>query len=317
MHISAPRVCVCVSLPVPSAQMAGLLCEEEGPGADNVKYCGYCKHHYNKMVRRCVKTHNKSIVKNSHRLKRIQPSDMSLLKIKTTLTILFLTPLEEADWSGSQHDATRVQNRYFCKQEKLVPGFDLVVHLTVFSVCFGFYSRRSCAPVRTHKAAPLLIPGGALALHRRTNTTTTGRGRLEVRQCLQNGCGEASGTIFDLFVCVREGRCHSQFIISILLHQFLCVVSCWKECYILPPLYWFCGYKDVKVICYYSMYCTVKSAFYTVISNNCDSRLVWSGSSLTLSCFCVRCRVTRTKIGKRSGTRSRPTGCVPLWQAAP
>lgn len=34
-----------------SAQMAGLLCEEEGPEADNVKYCGYCKHHYNKMVR--------------------------------------------------------------------------------------------------------------------------------------------------------------------------------------------------------------------------------------------------------------------------
>lgn len=32
--------------------MAGLLCEEEGPGADNVKYCGYCKHHYNKMVSR-------------------------------------------------------------------------------------------------------------------------------------------------------------------------------------------------------------------------------------------------------------------------
>lgn len=37
--------------PVFSAQMAGLLCEEEGPEADNVKYCGYCKHHYNKMVR--------------------------------------------------------------------------------------------------------------------------------------------------------------------------------------------------------------------------------------------------------------------------
>lgn len=34
-----------------SAQMAGLLCEEEGPEADNVKYCGYCKHHYNKLVR--------------------------------------------------------------------------------------------------------------------------------------------------------------------------------------------------------------------------------------------------------------------------
>lgn len=35
--------------------MAGLLCEEEGPGADNVKYCGYCKHHYNKMVRRTTR----------------------------------------------------------------------------------------------------------------------------------------------------------------------------------------------------------------------------------------------------------------------
>ncbi|XP_030590182.1 protein AF-17 isoform X3 [Archocentrus centrarchus] len=34
---------------VTCAQMAGLLCEEEGPEADNVKYCGYCKHHYNKM----------------------------------------------------------------------------------------------------------------------------------------------------------------------------------------------------------------------------------------------------------------------------
>lgn len=43
--------------------MAGLLCEEEGPGADNVKYCGYCKHHYNKMVRRSVNTRNDSTVK--------------------------------------------------------------------------------------------------------------------------------------------------------------------------------------------------------------------------------------------------------------
>uniref|UniRef100_A0A4W5PDU8 MLLT10 histone lysine methyltransferase DOT1L cofactor n=1 Tax=Hucho hucho TaxID=62062 RepID=A0A4W5PDU8_9TELE len=34
---------------VTCAQMAGLLCEEEGPEADNVKYCGYCKHHYSKM----------------------------------------------------------------------------------------------------------------------------------------------------------------------------------------------------------------------------------------------------------------------------
>ncbi|XP_010887460.2 protein AF-17 isoform X2 [Esox lucius] len=37
---------------VTCAQMAGLLCEEEGPEADNVKYCGYCKHHYSKMQKK-------------------------------------------------------------------------------------------------------------------------------------------------------------------------------------------------------------------------------------------------------------------------
>lgn len=34
-----------------SAQFAGLLCEEEGNGADNVQYCGYCKYHFSKLVR--------------------------------------------------------------------------------------------------------------------------------------------------------------------------------------------------------------------------------------------------------------------------
>uniref|UniRef100_A0A8D2MCS7 MLLT6, PHD finger containing n=1 Tax=Zonotrichia albicollis TaxID=44394 RepID=A0A8D2MCS7_ZONAL len=36
---------------VTCAQMAGLLCEEEVLEVDNVKYCGYCKYHFNKMVR--------------------------------------------------------------------------------------------------------------------------------------------------------------------------------------------------------------------------------------------------------------------------
>lgn len=30
--------------------MAGLLCEEEVLEVDNVRYCGYCKHHFSKMV---------------------------------------------------------------------------------------------------------------------------------------------------------------------------------------------------------------------------------------------------------------------------
>ncbi|XP_038635464.1 protein AF-10-like isoform X2 [Scyliorhinus canicula] len=37
---------------VTCAQMAGLLCEEQGCEIDNVKYCGYCKYHFNK-VRKC------------------------------------------------------------------------------------------------------------------------------------------------------------------------------------------------------------------------------------------------------------------------
>ncbi|TRZ00301.1 hypothetical protein DNTS_009905 [Danionella cerebrum] len=34
---------------VTCAQLAGLLCEEQGSDADNVKYCGYCKNHYSKL----------------------------------------------------------------------------------------------------------------------------------------------------------------------------------------------------------------------------------------------------------------------------
>ncbi|KAJ8277015.1 hypothetical protein GJAV_G00070470 [Gymnothorax javanicus] len=34
---------------VTCAQFAGLLCEEQGSDADNVKYCGYCKYHYGKL----------------------------------------------------------------------------------------------------------------------------------------------------------------------------------------------------------------------------------------------------------------------------
>uniref|UniRef100_UPI00358EEE0F protein AF-10 isoform X2 n=1 Tax=Myxine glutinosa TaxID=7769 RepID=UPI00358EEE0F len=40
---------------VTCAQMAGLLCEEEGSVADNVQYCGYCKYHFNKLLAtRCI-----------------------------------------------------------------------------------------------------------------------------------------------------------------------------------------------------------------------------------------------------------------------
>ncbi|KAI4806941.1 hypothetical protein KUCAC02_017731 [Chaenocephalus aceratus] len=35
---------------VTCAQFAGLLCEEQGSDADNVKYCGYCKYHHSKLI---------------------------------------------------------------------------------------------------------------------------------------------------------------------------------------------------------------------------------------------------------------------------
>ena len=35
---------------VTCAQALGLLCEEAGNYMDNVKYCGYCQHHYSKLV---------------------------------------------------------------------------------------------------------------------------------------------------------------------------------------------------------------------------------------------------------------------------
>lgn len=35
---------------VTCAQALGLLCEEAGNYLDNVKYCGYCQHHYSKLV---------------------------------------------------------------------------------------------------------------------------------------------------------------------------------------------------------------------------------------------------------------------------
>ena len=42
---------------VTCAQGLGLLCEEAGNYMDNVKYCGYCQHHYSKLVSVYYKCH--------------------------------------------------------------------------------------------------------------------------------------------------------------------------------------------------------------------------------------------------------------------
>ncbi|KAM4706044.1 protein AF-10 isoform 2-T2 [Rhinophrynus dorsalis] len=56
---------------VTCAQFAGLLCEEEGNGADNVQYCGYCKYHYSKLTYNCsTSNNNNNSVTNS--VKRLE-----------------------------------------------------------------------------------------------------------------------------------------------------------------------------------------------------------------------------------------------------
>ena len=40
---------------VTCAQGAGLLCEEAGNYQDNVKYCGYCDYHYQRIVSLCIR----------------------------------------------------------------------------------------------------------------------------------------------------------------------------------------------------------------------------------------------------------------------
>ena len=49
---------------VTCAQSAGLLCEEAGNYQDNVKYCGYCDYHYQRIVSFCDFTKRKSIQSN-------------------------------------------------------------------------------------------------------------------------------------------------------------------------------------------------------------------------------------------------------------
>lgn len=43
-----------------SAQAQGLLCEEAGNYGDNVKYCGYCVHHYKKLVSHWIYMYSKT-----------------------------------------------------------------------------------------------------------------------------------------------------------------------------------------------------------------------------------------------------------------
>ena len=48
------NICLSFIFALYSAQSAGLLCEEAGKLGDNVKFCGYCKNHYQKIVSRKI-----------------------------------------------------------------------------------------------------------------------------------------------------------------------------------------------------------------------------------------------------------------------
>uniref|UniRef100_A0A2K6PL13 MLLT10 histone lysine methyltransferase DOT1L cofactor n=1 Tax=Rhinopithecus roxellana TaxID=61622 RepID=A0A2K6PL13_RHIRO len=72
---------------VTCAQFAGLLCEEEGNGADNVQYCGYCKYHFSKLVRICLGFNEKYKEKDKHKQKhKKQPEPSPALVPSLTVT---------------------------------------------------------------------------------------------------------------------------------------------------------------------------------------------------------------------------------------
>uniref|UniRef100_UPI00398EA26A protein AF-10-like isoform X2 n=1 Tax=Pristiophorus japonicus TaxID=55135 RepID=UPI00398EA26A len=56
---------------VTCAQMAGLLCEEQGSEIDNVKYCGYCKYHFNKVSRKDRERPKQKLKKNAESLNTV------------------------------------------------------------------------------------------------------------------------------------------------------------------------------------------------------------------------------------------------------
>lgn len=54
---------------VTCAQQLGLLCEEAGNYLDNVKYCGYCQHHYSKLVNILFKISKKKVIRLGQKVK--------------------------------------------------------------------------------------------------------------------------------------------------------------------------------------------------------------------------------------------------------
>ncbi|XP_031224956.1 protein AF-10 isoform X5 [Mastomys coucha] len=95
---------------VTCAQFAGLLCEEEGNGADNVQYCGYCKYHFSKL-----KYKEKDKHKQKHK-KQPEPSP-ALLPSLTVTTEKTYTSTSNNSISGSlkrlEDTAARFTNANF------------------------------------------------------------------------------------------------------------------------------------------------------------------------------------------------------------
>ncbi|KAM9673559.1 protein AF-10 isoform 13-T14 [Trichechus inunguis] len=95
---------------VTCAQFAGLLCEEEGNGADNVQYCGYCKYHFSKL-----KYKEKDKHKQKHK-KQPEPSP-ALVPSLTVTTEKTYTSTSSNSMSGSlkrlEDTAARFTNANF------------------------------------------------------------------------------------------------------------------------------------------------------------------------------------------------------------
>ncbi|XP_024135774.1 protein AF-10 isoform X1 [Oryzias melastigma] len=67
---------------VTCAQFAGLLCEEQGNDADNVKYCGYCKYHHSKLRRSRGRGSRSQSLSDSSSQSMARPPDLDKKKHK-------------------------------------------------------------------------------------------------------------------------------------------------------------------------------------------------------------------------------------------
>ncbi|XP_032890781.1 protein AF-17 isoform X1 [Amblyraja radiata] len=110
---------------VTCAQMAGLLCEEQGSEIDNVKYCGYCKYHFNKVSRKDRERPRQKVKKATESLSSVV-STVTLTAEKTCISTSSSSSSSRAYKSstarGSEEAAAPFGNKHFQRPSAPLAG---------------------------------------------------------------------------------------------------------------------------------------------------------------------------------------------------